>query len=288
MSIYSERKRLREISEHEAEGENLWSTEIPDALRNKVDRYVSALNTLLRKEHGYDFDGSVKSYAFLTLSNERGLREPPDTRSRREAAFDSYFINGDDEEFPDVLETLYSAAKEIESTSKEVPLYERFEQKVNDLLESYRVSYTLENGEIVDFESRALHVEVVKPALTLLANSQWKLAEEPFREAIREISNTKYDDAITDATTALQEGLRLAGCTGKDFSALKKSAKATVLNGYDGKYLDAIERLIDWSSASRVNRGDSHKTAKATSADAWLVLHTVGALLLWLTKQDRK
>jgi hypothetical protein len=43
-----------------------------------------------------------------------------------------------------------------------------------------------------------------------------------------------------------------------------------------------FQKLVDWVSASRSDRGDAHSASNATRPDAWLVVHVVGALILRL------
>ena len=144
-------------------------------------------------------------------------------------------------------------------------------------------SYSLERLQVVDFESKELHHEVVEPMLRLIHKPGWKTVETAYENALKEIT-VDPSDAITDATTALQEGLKILGCKGNDFTALVKDAKVKLLKGYDEKYLSAIEKLVEWASAARVNKGDVHKSSSPSPDDAWFVVHLVGALLLRLSK----
>jgi uncharacterized protein YaaQ len=151
-------------------------------------------------------------------------------------------------------------------------------------LESYRLNYSLENCEVVEFESREIHKEIVVPALRLVTQPGWEAIEKSYQDALKELSEGSPSDAITDATTALQETLRKLGCKGDELGTLLKSAKSTLLNGYDGKYVDAIDSLIKWASAVRANRGDGHKVADVSKEDAWFVVHVAGILILRLSK----
>lgn len=58
---------------------------------------------------------------------------------------------------------------------------------------------------------------------------------------------------------------------------LAKSAQATgVISAHD-------RRLIDWVSADRSVKGDTHNAQAASVEDAWLAVHIVGAIILRIT-----
>jgi hypothetical protein len=72
------------------------------------------------------------------------------------------------------------------------------------------------------------------------------------------------------------------GAGGNALGALMKDAvKRGLIRPYDAK-------LVDWVSASRSDRGDAHSSSDASSPDAWLVMHVVGALILQLEAQLRQ
>lgn len=95
-------------------------------------------------------------------------------------------------------------------------------------------------------------------------------------------------DAITDAGTALQEALRASGAKGKNLSVLLKSAcKIGLLDPSDHKLQEAIHKVFHWASATRSQKGDSHVVSTADEADAWLMVHVVAALIVWLADKPR-
>lgn len=183
-----------------------------------------------------------------------------------------------------MLEALYDVIRQNNGTYNSKPLEMIFEALANDHLESYRVNFSLENGIVIPFESRAIHKQIVSPVLQLVGNPEWSNVETPYVKSILETTNGNYDDAITDVTTAVQEALRKVGCVGGDFSALMAPAKNSILKGYDQKLIDSFDKLIQWQSASRVNRGDGHKSVNPSKDEAWLTIHIGGALILYVSK----
>ena len=62
-----------------------------------------------------------------------------------------------------------------------------------------------------------------------------------------------------------------------------KSAKAKgLLAAHDARLTKAIEDVMEWVSADRNAKGDSHKADKAAKDDAWFIVHVVGALIVRL------
>lgn len=131
--------------------------------------------------------------------------------------------------------------------------------------------------------------EAVEPALKLLIGSQFAAAHGAYLDALKEISNGKADDAITDAGTALQETLTALGCQGNALGPLIKDAKKNgLLAGHDQNLVDGIIKFMDWASADRSTTGDAHKHSDADVSDAWLMVHIVGALIVRLVEPSNR
>jgi hypothetical protein len=280
--LYSERKRLAALVAKEKAGENIWSLDLPSPFREKLIDLVRSYVQLVNP-----YSASIGLEDWLTAARSIILHETG-TRSLeyKGSAVDDFIEHirkCDSDNFPDVLESLISAFR-FNEYDKAKSAIKNFENDINRLLGSYRIAYSVENGEVVTFNSRELHKEIVIPALRLLTQSGWESVEKAYQDGLKELASGKPDNAITDATTALQEGLRKLGCKGDNFADLLKSAKNTILKGYDSKYVEGIDSLISWASATRANKGDSHKVTTAEKNDAWFVIHVVGVLLLRLSK----
>lgn len=271
----------------EALGEDIWTTNVPAELRQKI---LWLLERHGRRVNEYSAETGMRtilSYAHHYLTRSIGV-ETLHGGQKPHNDMQYHIKNAKDSEYPDILESLcvgYDFALQqyiSKDTKKEMQV---FQADINELLESYKLSYTVENGQVTDFASRELHMEVVSPALHLLKTEGWEDVEQAYQEALKELARKKPDNAITDATTALQVGLRKLGCKGDSFESLVKSAKNTILQGYDARYVGGLEKLVDWASAVRANKGDGHKVVKPTPEDAWFIVHLVGALLLYLAKK---
>jgi hypothetical protein len=204
-----------------------------------------------------------------------------------------YLINdATDEEALDMVEAWFDAviqavrAVVAEEFSRFAPAWRRmvdqpfdaYRKEVNSVLDLHNVGYQVVGTEIIERESMAIHTDVVEPALALLhGDTRLARVERAFQDALREPKpGGNPADAITDAATALQEMLVAVGTYGNALGPLMKDAvRRGILRPYDAK-------LVDWTSASRSDRGDAHSAADASSSDAWLVVHVVGALILRL------
>jgi hypothetical protein len=157
-----------------------------------------------------------------------------------------------------------------------------FEADVSDVMAEHLYAFELIDGMMVPFESRELHVEVVRPVLALLAREQMSEVENAYQDALREVRQSP-DDAITDAARALELTLQTIGCDGRTLGALAKSAiDKGLLSSHDRK-------LYDWIAADRAERGDSHGATDPglTHSEAWRQVHIVGAEILRLVERSR-
>jgi hypothetical protein len=147
----------------------------------------------------------------------------------------------------------------------------------------HRIAFKFVDGELIAFESDELMQEVVEPALRLLAGETFAGAHAAYLGALKELGKDAAN-AVTDAGTALQETLTVLGCKGNALGPLLKDARRNgLLAGHDQQLVDGILKFGEWASADRSESGDSHKVSSATTADAWLMVHVVGALIVRLT-----
>lgn len=180
-------------------------------------------------------------------------------------------ISQDDEPVVAALvEALHQALQDSPGASSAT-----LEERINAAFNEHRVAWQLTDGFMSPFDSKELHTQVVEPALRLLSTEGWDPVETAYQNALRELFQGRADDAITDATTALQEALCLRGCQGSTLAQLARSAQSRgILAPYDRK-------LVEWAGAERGQRSDAHRgDSGASREDAWLAVHVAGALIL--------
>ncbi|RFA08071.1 hypothetical protein B7R54_01710 [Subtercola boreus] len=164
----------------------------------------------------------------------------------------------------------------------------KFRDAADDILLNHRVEWAFTPGGLVSRGNQELHAEIVKPATELLAaDAKYLKVKNAYNKALLELSNGDPGDAITDASSALQEMFRTLGVEGKSASEqAKKALNQGLLKGYDAKLIDTVVRASEWVSAERNNNGDAHKDGSSSlKEDAWLIIHIAGALILRLSGQ---
>lgn len=273
-AFYLSREREREFAEREAAGENLWSSNAPEHVRTKI---VYAARNASDPEVDPRHLFRAARDAVVEDLGWRYLKVQEDTSGDEDFVQALMIAPSDEGLFPTLVEALHWAILTDPLTVNAVT----FEAEVNDAFRRDRVAWELMDGEMIPFESKEMHAEVVEPALRLLSRRGWEDVETAYRKAIRELSAGSPDDAITDAGSALQEALQRLGCEGNRLDRLEKSAVAKgVLAGYD-------QKLVAWVAADRGQLGDTHKAESgATHEDAWLAVHVVGALILRLAAEQ--
>jgi hypothetical protein len=273
--LYGRRKRLRELEQAEARGESFWTTDFDDRARVRIATLIADLG-----------DGGVVSISNKVVKmmlKEEGVQISKNLLT--------VFTSGEDDYLPSIIEASLIAVRQLTSPYGFRPdVAGRLEREINEVLNEHRISYEIVNGQMVEFESKELHQEVVEPILRLLSGRPgWDKVEKTYQDALREISRNAPADAITDAGTAVQEALTLLGCEGNSLGPLVKSAKSKgLLAPHDSRLTDGIEKIAHWVAADRSESGDSHKaSAGITRDDAWFTVHVVGALILRLAAGPR-
>ena len=270
--LFSNRKREEDRTRREAAGESLWTSAVSTNVRVKIIyAFYDAISS-------GDYQRFALEIAHGVLAREYGQPNFSGLTSKSDDITE-YLRTCSDEEVPDVIEALLEGLRRADGKDEYrigivKPLL--FARKLNEILATERISYELVEGRIVDFESREMHDEIIRPTVTLLAGlSGWEEVERAYQKALAEISRDPAD-AITDASSALELALRLRHCDGNALGDLAKSGVSRgVFTPYDSK-------LIDWANADRAGRGDAHGSPETPAPDAWLSVHVIGALILRL------
>ncbi|MFF2486255.1 hypothetical protein ACFVSU_07650 [Microbacterium sp. NPDC058062] len=158
---------------------------------------------------------------------------------------------------------------------------------VNDRLLHARVDWLFEDGRFQERGNYVMHSEVLRPATILLGDDPvFKTASDAFQSALTRLSKGETDIALTQAATALQEFFRALDVEGNSVAnQLDNAQRAKVISGADRSLM---KPLIDWVNADRSDRGNAHRHREGdvTKADAWLMMHVVGALMVRLSNRE--
>jgi hypothetical protein len=263
--LHARQKRLEALAEAEAAGESFWTKTFDKRTRVRIEAVWADL--------------SRNDYLLLNFEGtpgERIERRIQEELGEVVISIGSFLRSAMDDVMPSVLQAI---AQERDA---------HWAERVNRILLEERIAFELVDGNIVEFDSRELHVEVVAPAIRLLSGRDgWEDVESSYLKALTEIG-TDPSDAITDVGTALQAALALLGCSGNALGPLIKSARQKgLLAPHDENLADGIQKILDWVSADRSTTGDAHGVTGASPDDAWFAVHVVGALILRLAGDPR-
>ena len=265
MVLPSTRKRRDQAAALEAEGQRLWVDEVPRQARVKIATQWEGM----AREGPFPFNEDQTHVAEI-LRREEGRDVRKVTPEQFIASSGHYALD------------IIGALCLLFSIAPNFPGAKGWPDFVNNVLEDYRVAYRVVDDELVPIESDELHVEVTVPVLGLLVGDRFGQANRAYGKALNEIP-TDPSDAITDAATALEETLVALGCKGNSLGDLIKDARKTgLLAAHDAKLEAGIFKFLDWASADRSQSGDGHRVSDASRADAWLMVHIVGALIIRL------
>lgn len=270
--LHSRRERLRRLAEREAAGDDFWTTEFSPEVRVKINHAYDDQLDSRRNE-------TASKLARGLILRDEGMKFLQGANYPDYADLTTYLERCDSSMVPTVIEAMRLGL--LHGQGARYGGFEEFESDVRTILREHRVKFDLSDGEIVPLDNFVMHSSVVEPALLLLGSAdRFGKVNEAFRAALGEIAEGKAADAITDAATALQEMLTELGCAGNSLGPLIKSARSNgLLAPHDSPMLDAIEKVLNWVSADRSERGDSHKVSDVSIDDAWFVVHVVGAII---------
>ena len=81
--------------------------------------------------------------------------------------------------------------------------------ELNQRFREHGVGYQYENDQIIRVDSEVIHTEVVKPALHLLNNPEYKGAEKEFLRAHEHYRNKHYSEAMIECLKAYESTLKI-------------------------------------------------------------------------------
>jgi hypothetical protein len=162
-----------------------------------------------------------------------------------------------------------------------------FADTVSKRMKQHKLAYDLVEFKVVEKRSEELHTEVVAPVLTLLhGRSRFASAERQYRDALDELANRNWADAITDASSAVENVLRIIfGFSRGSLADLLGQARKRGLFG--DPQAARIKKVVDGFTALadiRNQESDAHGNT-SDDATAWLAVHWAGALIVYLVQR---
>jgi hypothetical protein len=165
---------------------------------------------------------------------------------------------------------------------------EEFAERVRSHFSEQRMVYDLVEGRVVPKSSDELHASVVVPALTLLhGRSGFQDVEGQYRDALRELSEGHWADAVTDANAAAEHTLRklLGFEQGQLPDLLAEARKRGWFGEVQAKWLKKATDGLSALAEARNVEGDAHQPGTADEALGWLAVHWAGALIVYLLQR---
>lgn len=82
-------------------------------------------------------------------------------------------------------------------------------EEVNQRMLEHGFGYQYEDDLLVRIDSKHTHSEIIKPALLLLQDKRFKNADDEFRKAFEAYKNSKYEEAIREASNSVESTMKI-------------------------------------------------------------------------------
>ena len=281
-SYFGLREYRRRLAEREAKGESLWTESLNEATRTKL---VHVINSFMNHPNLHYHLKDKLPDAVQAVSYQMGIISLSSAfnfhaRSAHEETVGAILSkNCKEDVIFSLLEAFWDILHHYPNSTIASPR-DDYTNSIRLTLEDCRISYDFVEGNIIPRGEQEMHVEVVVPAVTLLSRrSGFEDAERNYMDALTSIREQRFDDAVTNAASAVEATLRILDCGDTQTPLAKRGAMAIERN-----LLAPHDRgLLGWITATRGSEGDAHgQGSHTTRADAWLVVHVAGALILRL------
>jgi hypothetical protein len=156
------------------------------------------------------------------------------------------------------------------------PIGTAYVDLVNERARWFRVGVRIEGRRFIAVTSEHLHREVVQPTLLLLGDARFETIDGLYRKAFDRVLSGDPAGAVTAATSAVEEMLRLMlGVRGNTLEHLANQARSS------GLISAAVYQFLVKISALR-DESDAHTAGTDESQVAMLAVHLAGSILLFL------
>jgi hypothetical protein len=165
--------------------------------------------------------------------------------------------------------------------------YAAFHAVIKNAFHEHKLAWDLVDLRVVERDSALLHNDVVARVLTLLHGQRGYVAvEKQFHDALDELADHNWADALTDANAAVEIALRAV--TGHQQGQLPDLLHEARRRGLFGsaedtrlrKFLTGLTALSDMRNAE----ADAHGNTSSEES-AWLAVHWAGALIVFIVER---
>ncbi|TFC16561.1 hypothetical protein [Cryobacterium glucosi] len=279
----SELRRRREQAVAELETGISWLDGCPTPVGTEVMAALETFTNMPRRvlDMADKRLGELNSNVWVSANRLRGEGDDHERLDALAAVVNAFlWLSDHDEEWED---SGYGNRPDVE------PEYnvDAFIEVVNDRLLHARADWLFEDGRFQERGNYVMHSEVLRPATILLGDDPvFNTASNAYQSALTRLSKGETDVALTQAATSLQEFFRALGVEGNSVSdQLDNAQRQNVISPADRSLM---KPLIGWVNADRSDRGNAHRHREGdvTKADAWLMMHVVGALMVRLSNRE--
>ena len=222
----------------------------PEAFRNQffhiVNRVLRSIDNLQENARGYygssgniPISKSIVERLCEDFSMEKGLKNIPGDPyydSNSIDALEMYCSNCSETDFLDLMDFIFESFSSNGFVCKTVcryyeadNLFQRAIDELNHRLKQHRLGYEFINGEIIKKTNTFAHESIVRPALKLLMDDEFRGAEDEYLMAYEHYRKGKNKDAILNAAKAF-ESIMKAICEGLQYTYDKDKDTASRLN----------------------------------------------------------
>ncbi len=206
----------------------------------------------------------------------------------------------------DVIELTFSYLKLMTQgtrfchTSKTAP--DEAIQELNHRFRQHAVGYSFEPNlhKIVRIDSQFAHAEVVKPALSILAEKRFRSANEEFAKAHQHYREGRYQECIADCLKALESTIKVICASHKWQFGAGDTAKALIkicfghglIPGYLETQFANLRTLLESGVPTVRNRTSAHGQGESYQTIprhlAAYALHLTASNILFLSECEKE
>lgn len=283
--------------------------DFPKTFRNQFFTIFNGVLKAIYKANPY-FSESVPEELCEIFAQEKGLKFIPGThyiKANSLKTLELYIDNCNNEDFLDLMDFLFGGFVSNKLIQNKFYLTENenfFQDAINELnlrLKQHNLGYEFLNGEIIEKTNTVTHESIVKPALKLLTDEEFRGAEEEYLLAFEHFQNGKNEDAILNAVKSFESGLKII-CSGMGYfyDRTKDTAKRLIeilkqndfFPSYLDHYMDGICITLE-SGASTIRipiagHGKGAVTQSPPDAFVEYVLNMVATNLVFLYRLYQK
>lgn len=225
----------RRMKERSGEPEVYVYDEFPAAFRNQFFRIYERL------VHNEDYQChslyGITQQLCETFAQEKGLKCIPGSYAYRANtlwALENYIDQCDNEDFLDLMDFIGGAFLSNEKVWKKaqysigVKEFQDAIDELNERLKQHGLGYELINHEIIKKTNTVTHEKIVKPALMLLTDEEFRGAEDEYLLAFEHYEHGENKDAILNAIKAFESTMKTI-CAGMGYPFKPQSDTAKQL-----------------------------------------------------------